>query len=265
MTLHTSLLATTVLLLLTAGQAEAGSEKDCAKYKPDRTISSEASSDKSASASAKGTLFGGSASAESATAEKTEKQALSQEEVEKQEKVYRACLAFEDGVLEEEEWKAVLKESLGLSTAPPPKKKSLTERAKGALTGKLVTVPSKGKRKKKKPVSTGAQLKPAPGACGRFASMNIHVPTRYTKKSCKDDGNKTGRFLFNSTQGKAATCEHMRNWAGANGFTQVSSEMTRAKDTLVFSKGGFPSLTVKCVNTSKDSGKPTRLVFILGK
>jgi hypothetical protein len=227
----------------------------CAKYKPDRTISSEASSDQSAAASAKGSIFGGSASAASASAEKTERQALSTEQLEKDEKIYKACLFYQSGDMEEEAWKRAIAEYMGQD--PPEEKKSLAERAVSALAGQA----KPGKKKK----SQSAQMKPAPSPCGRYTHLKIHVPSRYTQKSCRDEPPKKGRLVFHSTQGKAGTCKLISSWAGMNSFAQVSVEHSGAKDTLVFSKSGFPNMTVRCVNTPKDSGKPTRLVFILDR
>jgi hypothetical protein len=268
MTLHNSWIATATVFLLSTGLAHAkDSEKECAKYKPDRTVTSEASSDKSAAASAKGTIFGGSAEASAASAEKKEQTALSQTEIAKQEQRYTACLAYHDGIISKDEYRDAMKRFMDPNYTPPPpeaEKPSMANKLVGAMANQMAAQQGKGKGKKK-PVSKGAQLKAAPKACGRFAHMGIHVPSRYTFNSCKDDGAKPGRFLFHAKDAKGATCEHIRNWASVNGFTQTSSEMSRAKDTLVFTKSGFPDMTVKCVNTPKASGKPTRLVFILAK
>jgi hypothetical protein len=108
-------------------------------------------------------------------------------------------------------------------------------------------------------------MKPAPSPCGRFSLLNIHVPVRYTQNSCRDEVPKKARLVFYSTHGKSGTCKLINSWATTNGFAQVSLEESRAKDTLVLSKTGHPNMTVRCVNTAKDSGKPTRLVFILGR
>lgn len=266
MTLQNSCIATTIFFLMSIGQAQAkkSAEEECAKYKPDRTVSSEASSDASASASAKGTIFGGSAAASTASAEKTEKQALSQSELEKQEKIYKACLFYKDGDMTQEQWDIAIAEYMGHAPPPPEQKEpSMKDKLAGAMATQMLAQQNKGKGKSKK--KAAANLKAAPKPCGRFAHMQLHVPSRYAFNSCKDDGNKAGRYLFHAKEAKGATCEHIRNWAGVNGFNQVSSDMTRAKDTLVFSKGGFPNMTVKCVNTPRESGKPTRLVFILSK
>lgn len=254
MTPRSTLICTTGLILLMSGRAEAwkSAEEVCAKYKPDRTLSAEASSETAGSASGTGWGVDASASAESASAEKVEQQALSRKELEKQEKVYKACLAHEDGAIEEVQWKTVLNEYLGLS--PVPKEKSMKDKIVDAVANQ--TKPSKKK---------SAQMKPVPSPCGRYTHLKIHVPSQYTQKSCKDNPPKKGRLVFHSPQGKASTCEHISSWAGINGFVQVSAEKSRAKDTLVLSKSGFPNMTVKCVNTPKDSGKPTRLVFILDR
>jgi len=171
-------------------------------------------------------------------------------------------MAYVDGVITEEEWQNALRAFIGLAPeAAAPEEKSMKDKIAGAMATQMLAQQNKGKGKKK----AAANLKAAPKPCGRFAHMQLHVPSRYAFNSCKDDGNKAGRYLFHAKEAKGATCEHIRNWAGVNGFNQVSSDMTRAKDTLVFSKGGFPNMTVKCVNTPRESGKPTRLVFILSK
>jgi hypothetical protein len=252
-----SLLVLTLTIGQTAWAKDKAAEK-CAKYKPDRTLSSEASSEQAASASAKGWGADGSASAENASASKEHKQALSRQELEKQEKVYRACMAYEDDAIEEEQWKTVLNEYLGI--APTPDKPSFASQAMGAIAGAAA---SQTGIKVKKPKKPPAKLIAAVDPCGRFAGLGLHVPSRYQQQMCQDKPGKKGRYVFHSTQGKAATCELLRDWAGANGFSQGASEMSRAKDTLVVSKSGFPELTIKCVNTPKDSGKPTRLVFML--
>jgi hypothetical protein len=254
-----------LVLTLSIGQtawAKKNSEEECAKYKPDRTVSSEASIDTSASASAKGSIFGGSAAASNASAEKTEKQALSQSELEKQEKIYKACLFYKDGDMSQEQWDIAIAEYMGHAppSPPAPDKPSFASQAMGALAGAAA---SQAGIKVKKPKKPPAKLIAAGAPCGRFASLGLHVPSRYQKQTCQDKPGKKGRYVFHSTQGKAATCELLRDWAGANGFSQGTSEMSRAKDTLVVSKSGFPELTIKCVNTPKDSGKPTRLVFML--
>lgn len=96
------------------GNAEAwagSSEEECAKYKPDRTLSDEGTSHTGGSLG----IAGWSGSAEHSKSDKRTQQALSNSEIEKQLKVYRACVLFEEGLMTPTEWQTIAKESVGVA------------------------------------------------------------------------------------------------------------------------------------------------------
>ena len=240
-----ALVGTSLLLGDTSDAKKKSPEEVCAGYKPDRTLSSDSSSASAASVSGKSVIgVSGAASGEHAQAEKREQQALPEEELKRQNTLYLACISYENGGLSKDAWEKVQADALGLNTAPPP----------------AAVVAPAGPAK---PKVHGVQLTPGAKPCGRFGGFNIHVPKRYTKKLCKDEAGSKSRYVFTSTLAKGATCQAMSQWALQNGFKQASQSKTPGKDEMVFKRAGAPDLTIKCINATKESGKPTRLVFLL--
>ncbi len=218
-------------------------EEECAKYKPDRTVSSQEAQTSSGSVGGRYLGISAQGNMEKNSQERMELQELPEDELERQATVYRACLAHKSGDLEDAQWQRVLSASLGL---------------KGGKQGKAPRGPAPRAKAKGQAVQLVAAAQP----CGRFAGFGLHVPKRYTRKVCKDEAGKA-RFVFTAPQGKGGTCKALGQWATGNGYHSEAKSSSPAKDEMVFTKAGLPNMTVKCVNFPKDSGKPTRLVFML--
>ncbi len=251
---------TSLILVSTPAEAKKKTpEEECIDYKPDRTLSSETTSEMEGSVGAKGWGVTGDASMAGANAERRNQQELPEEELLRKSKLYDACLLYKRGDLSEDGWQQLLSTSLGLSPTPTPTPRPS---ALSVLAGQLRNQAVQTNAKPKKPKVPGVQLTRVLKPCGRYEAFDIHVPKRYNQKACMDEAGKS-RFIFTSSQAKGATCQAMSQWATGNGFSSVSKSNSPAKDEMVFSKAGLPGLTIKCVNFPRDSGKPTRLVFIL--
>jgi hypothetical protein len=262
MTLRIATVAGILLTGLTiagAAQAKKNPEEQCADFKPDRTLAAESSNELSGRAEGKGWGVNAAAEVENNTATAQTQQEIPEAQLRRAMELHQTCLLWAKGMLSDDDWQAYVRKHAGLGAAPPPKAKKpsplVQAMANAAHAAGTANAP-------KRPKVPGANLVPAAEPCGRYAGFGLHVPKRYARKSCKDEGGKS-RFVFTSPQAKGATCSAMHQWAVGNGFKELKKDSSPAKDEIILEKSGMPKLTIKCVNFPRESGKPTRLVFLL--